>query len=160
VQPTNQSNWSHVFRLSLLALVIVYVSACGSTRTAVDNKKNVEAGLMKAYSEWYGTPYRLGGTTEKGIDCSGLVQTVYSNEFSVALPRTTGEQKREGRKISKSELQTGDLVFFKTGRRTMHVGIYMGSNRFLHASTSNGVMISGITEDYWKRNYIEARRVF
>jgi lipoprotein Spr len=160
VQSPVQPTLSRLFRLSLLALVVVYISACGSTRTAVDNKKNVEAGLMKAYSEWYGTPYRLGGNTGKGIDCSGLVQTVYSNEFSVQLPRTTGEQMREGRKIKKTELQTGDLVFFKTGRRTMHVGIYMGSNRFLHASTSNGVMISGMTEDYWKRNYIEARRLF
>jgi lipoprotein Spr len=143
-----------------MALVMVYVSACGSTRTAVDNKKNVEAGLMKAYSEWYGTPYRLGGTTPNGVDCSGLVQNIYTNEFSVELPRTTGEQMREGRKIKKTELQTGDLVFFKTGRRTMHVGIYMGSNRFLHSSTSNGVMISGLTEDYWKKRYVESRRVF
>lgn len=160
MQPTNQSNWSRVFRLSLLALVMVYASACGSTRTGLDNKKNVEAGLMKAYAEWKGTPYRLGGMSKKGIDCSAFAKTVYSNEFSVSLPRTTGEQKREGRKIKKSELQIGDLVFFKTGRRTLHVGIYMGSKRFLHASTTNGVMISGINEDYWVRNYIEARRVF
>jgi cell wall-associated NlpC family hydrolase len=65
-----------------------------------------------------------------------------------------------GRKIKKQELQTGDLVFFRTGRRTMHVGIYMGQNKFLHASTSNGIIISNMDEDYWRGNYVESRRIF
>jgi cell wall-associated NlpC family hydrolase len=160
VLSTQVKSFPALLRLSLIALVMVWVTACGSTRTAVDNKKNVEAGLMKAYAEWNGTPYRLGGTTPSGVDCSGLVQNIYTAEFNVQIPRSTGEQIKEGRKIRKSELQTGDLVFFKTGRRTMHVGIYMGSNRFLHSSTSNGVMISGLQENYWDKKFIEARRVF
>lgn len=141
-------------------MLIVVVSACGSTKTAVDNKKNVEAGLMKAYAEWNGTPYRLGGNSLKGIDCSGLVMTIYSEEFNIDLPRSTSGQIKEGRKIKPAELKTGDLVFFRTGRRTMHVGIYMGTNKFLHASTSSGVMISGMDETYWKTRYVESRRLF
>ena len=151
---------SDMLRYGLMVLLVLWVSACGSTRTAVDNKKNVEASLMKAYAEWNGTPYRLGGNTAKGIDCSGLVKTIYKSEFGLDLPRSTGDQIREGRKIKSKELQTGDLVFFKTGRRSMHVGIYMGGNRFLHASTSSGVMISGLQEQYWKTRYLEARRLF
>jgi murein DD-endopeptidase / murein LD-carboxypeptidase len=152
--------YGSLFKASLFVIVMIIASACGSSRTVVDNKKHVEASLMKAYTEWYGTPYRLGGSTKSGTDCSGFVRAIFETEFATTLPRTTGEQMKLGRKIKKHELQTGDLVFFRTGRRTMHVGIYMGQNRFLHASTSNGIMFSNMTEDYWRNNYVESRRIF
>jgi lipoprotein Spr len=154
------SLYGRLFLAAIIATVMLFSSACGSTRTAVDNKKHVEASLMKAYNEWLGTPYRLGGSTKSGTDCSGFVRDVFETEFGMTLPRTTGEQMTMGRKIKKQELQIGDLVFFRTGRRVMHVGIYIGSNRFLHASTSNGIMFSNMNEDYWRNNYIESRRIF
>lgn len=114
---------------------------------------------MKAFVEWDKTPYRYGGTTKAGIDCSALVQNIFSDEFRLNLPRTTKDQLREGRKISPSDLRTGDLVFFQTGRNQLHVGIYVETDRFIHASTSKGVMISGLKERYWKTRFIQARRV-
>ncbi|TEW56861.1 hypothetical protein E2R68_00290 [Psychromonas sp. RZ22] len=115
--------------------------------------------LMSEYSYWKGSPYRWGGNTLNGIDCSSLVQQVFHNTFNITLPRTTEYQVRKGYSINKSDLKVGDLVFFKTGWRTRHVGIYMGNNEFFHASTSRGVMISKLSNPYWKKHYWQSRRV-
>lgn len=108
------------------------------------------------YSEWVGTRYRMGGTTKQGIDCSAFMQTAFSSVYGVELPRSTAEQRYLGQQINKSELQKGDLVFF---RRNNHVGVYIGNNQFMHASTSQGVTISSLDEDYWARTYTQSRRI-
>jgi probable lipoprotein NlpC len=77
----------------------------------------------------------------------------------VVLPRSTGFQAELGENIGKSQLRAGDLVFFKTGRTVRHVGVYLEDGRFLHASTSQGVMISGLDESYWKSAYWKAKRL-
>ncbi|PSU14789.1 hypothetical protein C9J03_00095 [Photobacterium gaetbulicola] len=115
--------------------------------------------LDSVYRQWRGTPYRLGGTTKAGIDCSAFVQIGLAEVFQQKLPRTTGEQVRQGKWVAITELQEGDLVFFKTGRTLRHVGIYLGESRFLHASTSQGVMISNLKNPYWRSTYWQARRV-
>tara|TARA_R110001583_G_scaffold1565_1_gene12190 strand:- start:2448 stop:2999 length:552 start_codon:yes stop_codon:yes gene_type:complete len=115
--------------------------------------------LRSEYTYWVGSPYRLGGNSLRGIDCSSLVQQVFKNSFNIRLPRTTEYQVRKGYSIKKSDLKVGDLVFFKTGRTTRHVGIYMGNNEFFHVSTSQGTKISSLSNPYWKRKYWQSRRI-
>jgi len=116
--------------------------------------------LLRAQAEqWRGVPYRLGGNDRRGVDCSAFVQITFQSQLGVNVPRTTDELAREGQRVGRDELQAGDLVFFKTGFRQRHVGIYMGGDRFLHASTSRGVMTSSLNNVYWRRHYWKARRL-
>ena len=115
-----------------------------------------DKALAQVYNEWGGTRYRMGGSTKRGIDCSAFMQTAFLDAYGVELPRTTSEQRSLGRQIQKHELRKGDLVFF---RRNNHVGVYIGNNQFMHASSSQGVTISSLDESYWARNYTQSRRV-
>ncbi|GHE20053.1 glycoside hydrolase [Halomonas urumqiensis] len=118
----------------------------------------VREALLAQHDQWAGTPYRLGGTTRRGIDCSALVQQIFSDTFLVDLPRTTGDQVLAGDQVAREELKPGDLVFFRPPGVYRHVGIYVGDGRFFHASTSRGVMISELDNSYWQRYYWQARR--
>ncbi|AXH98366.1 endopeptidase Spr precursor [Sporosarcina sp. PTS2304] len=121
---------------------------------------NSPTSLISTARNYLGTPYLLGGTTPRAFDCSGYTQYVFNKE-GVSLPRTTGQQIAVGSPVSKSNLEVGDLVFFNTsGRGVSHVGIYIGSNNFIHASVSKGVMVSSLNDPYyWKSRYMGARRV-
>ncbi|OOF65554.1 NlpC/P60 family protein [Rodentibacter sp. Ppn85] len=116
----------------------------------------VDKALAGVYTEWAGTRYRMGGTNKRGIDCSAFMQTTFLNAYGIKLPRSTAEQRYLGHKISKHELQKGDLVFF---RGNNHVGVYIGNNQFMHASSSQGVTISSLDENYWTRTYTQSRRI-
>lgn len=108
------------------------------------------------------TPYKYGGTSERGIDCSAFTQKVFQRSLELQIPRSTREQFQIGEKITKNdELNFGDLVFFKTKKRSSpsHVGIYIGDNKFMHASRKKGVMVSSLDEKYWTPRYIGARRL-
>lgn len=118
----------------------------------------VRKALLAQHERWAGTPYRLGGESERGIDCSALVQVVFLDTFRLELPRTTGDQINEGMPIDRGELQAGDLVFFRPPGAYNHVGIYVGDGVFLHASTSRGVRLSKLNNSYWRRHYWQARR--
>lgn len=120
---------------------------------------DVKSRLMDQYASWKGVRYRLGGDTKRGIDCSAFVQRTFREQFGLELPRSTYEQQEMGKSVSRSGLRTGDLVLFRAGSTGRHVGIYIGNNQFVHASTSSGVMISNLDEPYWKKRYNEARRV-
>ncbi|ACJ26945.1 Lipoprotein, NLP/P60 family [Shewanella piezotolerans WP3] len=130
-----------------------------SNKIALDNSRAVKSQLMQLHKDWKGTPYRLGGVSKRGVDCSGFVQVGFQKKFGLTLPRTTDEQRAVGRSVSKNNLRPGDLVFFKTGWSTRHVGIYIGNHQFLHASTSQGVMISSLDNSYWKQKYWLSRRL-
>lgn len=109
---------------------------------------------------WLGAPYQRGGGTKAGVDCSGFVQQVYLKVARVSLPRTTRDQYRIGYQVGRSDLKPGDLVFFDTlGRGVSHVGLMVGGDRFAHASTSKGVTYSRLSETYWNRQYLGARRL-
>lgn len=116
--------------------------------------------LELAYNDWKGTPYLLGGSGYDGIDCSAFMQVVFEDYFSKQIPRTTREQLLAGREVKKSQAQTGDLVFFKTGRTTYHVGVMINRGEFLHASTTNGVKISALSYPYWQETYLVTKRFF
>lgn len=118
----------------------------------------IRRALLAQHRRWVGTPYRLGGESEHGIDCSALVQSVFNETFRLALPRTTRGQVRTGVSVDRDELRPGDLVFFRPPGLYRHVGIYVGDGHFLHASTSRGVMLSDLDDRYWQRHYWQARR--
>lgn len=114
---------------------------------------------MQAYRDWKGTPYVLGGASSSGVDCSSFVRIVFDRYFGIGLPTNTRTQINAGSGIRRMALRTGDLVFFRTGRKTLHVGIITEGKDFLHASTSKGVMISNLNDYYWSSRYLAARRV-
>jgi cell wall-associated NlpC family hydrolase len=106
-----------------------------------------------------GVPYKLGGSTLKGIDCSAFVKKIYEI-FRVDLPRTTREQFSVGRKVEKNQLEEGDLVFFKRRGNSAHVGIYIGANQFIHASSRNReVKIDHLDMPYFNARFIKGVRV-
>ncbi|HUR66144.1 MAG TPA: NlpC/P60 family protein, partial [Chitinophagaceae bacterium] len=116
--------------------------------------------LLESVDDWYGVRYRRGGNTKTGVDCSGFTVAVYAAVYGMALPRVSREQYRISRKISTTELIEGDLVFFNTtGRGVSHVGVYLGNNRFIHASVSRGVMVSGLYESYYIKRFVGAGRI-
>lgn len=118
--------------------------------------------LIMEIIKYLDTPYKYGGNSLNGIDCSAFTQSVYQDALSVNLNRTARDQFTQGKVISnKEDLQFGDLVFFNTRRRVRpgHVGIYIGDGLFAHASTKGGVMISSLEEDYYSKRYMGARRV-
>lgn len=117
--------------------------------------------LYDFIEEWYGTTYRLGGTDKRGIDCSAFVQRLYSRVFNVSLFRTAAEQFNLCHSIwNKEELKEGDLVFFNIHtKRISHVGIYLMNDYFVHSCSSQGVMISKLSDAYWKKYYAGAGRI-
>ncbi len=123
--------------------------------TEVEQIRNLD--LFGLIDEWFGTPYRLGGESKKGIDCSAFVQILYTGIFGIAVPRTAREQYKATRKISRTEIKEGDLVFFNTRGGVSHVGIYLQNNKFVHAS-SGGVTISDLYDDYWVKRFIGVGR--
>ncbi|MEM6288895.1 MAG: NlpC/P60 family protein [Bacteroidota bacterium] len=118
----------------------------------------VESTLRGDGPNWIGIPYRWGGTTRRGIDCSAFVQQYVRQNLGIELPRTTAYQRYEGVEIDKSELLPGDLVFFRR-RGIRHVGVYLSDGEFIHASSSRGVTISNLSETYWTRHYWMSRRI-
>lgn len=123
------------------------------------NPDEIKTALLSQYSHWKGTQYHLGGTTQKGVDCSALMQHLFNDSLHHPLPRTTFEQIKNGKKVNKDNLQPGDLVFFKTTEADRHVGVYIGDNQFIHASKIEGVTISSLDNQYWVNHYETARRL-
>ena len=115
--------------------------------------------LYAQYNSWRGTPYAYGGLSLQGVDCSGFIYKSYRSLFNITLPRSTNEQIGLGRRVYINELQAGDLIFFKTGYKTRHVGIYIENGKFMHASTSRGVTLSSVRDGYWREHYWQARRL-
>ena len=152
----------------LLAVTIAILTACsGSQYSAIKYKGQLNDPIMviallsEQQYEWAGTPYRIGGQSRNGIDCSGFVQKTYMDRFDIPLPRMTKDQAKYGHFIEKEDIQTSDLAFFKTGRgpNGYHVGIYVKEDKFLHASTKGGVIYSSLNSPYWKNAHWQARRI-
>ena len=151
------------------------LSSCRTTAPKVDYralaKASVKLGmdiefkdnqvLYTEVSGWLGTPYRSGGSSKNGTDCSGLASQIYRKVYHVRLPRTSDAQYGNSNKVSKSNLREGDLVFFssnRSGKRVAHSGIYLKNGRFIHASTSRGVIISSLSEEYYRKHWISGGR--
>jgi len=125
--------------------------------TEVNEVRNLR--IFEYIDEWYGTRYCMGGTTKSCIDCSAFVQLFFTAIYGATIPRTAREQYRASKKISRTEIKEGDLLFFNTRGGISHVGIYLQNNKFVHASTSGGVMISDMFEPYWIKRFIGVGRI-
>lgn len=136
----------------------ISVSTTDSKALSKDEKK-LRDKLDEAFKDWKGVPYVLGGNGYSGVDCSSFLQIVFADYFEVQLPRVTVDQIKTGKSVKKNSIRIGDIVFFKTGRKTMHAGVMINDQQFMHASTSSGVMISALQERYWSDAYLTTRRV-
>ncbi|WP_042859596.1 bifunctional murein DD-endopeptidase/murein LD-carboxypeptidase [Dickeya sp. NCPPB 3274] len=181
----SQPTLRYIWRALPAVAVAVMLSACTGNIASVNNQtdrrvvnggdpslqasqdefeamvRNVEvkSKLLEQYASWKGVRYRLGGDSRKGIDCSGFVQRTFREQFGMDLPRSSYEQQDIGVQIQRNKLRPGDLVVFHAGSTGRHMGIYIGNQQFVHASTSIGVTISSMDDSYWKPRYREARRV-
>ncbi|MDR1759951.1 MAG: C40 family peptidase [Fibrobacter sp.] len=108
---------------------------------------------------WLGTPYRYGGESKSGADCSGFVRQVYLQKTGQSIPHNTTQLYKMGKSVGPSDLEEGDLVFFGNFWGVNHVGIYLSGNRFVHASSSQGVTVTPLDNSYWKERYKGARRL-
>lgn len=123
------------------------------------NSKIDDASLDQIVRPWLGTPYQYGGQSKSGIDCSGFVQIVMQAYKGVKLPRSSSAAYDIGKSLDLDEVKPGDVVFFGSFWGIDHAGVWLGEGRFVHASTSSGVMISHLESDpYWKGRYRGARR--
>lgn len=162
-------------KLLLTSIVFIFLfTGCFSNSSVALNPKsnpNLEfrdyevnqklySQLLSHYKQWKGAPYKYGGTTKRGVDCSAFVQNAYRNAFKIRIPRTTKLQSQVGQEIGMADLQIGDLIFFKTGYKTRHVGIYLGGGEFMHASTKKGVTISSLDNPYYIKQLWKIQRIF
>lgn len=157
-------------RLVLLFSLAISLLSCGSQRAIKTSSNKLPAKqnksvLVSKAKEFIGTPYVWGGSSKQGMDCSGLIYQSFK-AIHLEVPRTTEGLMQKGRKISRSKLKTGDLVFFKTLKskaKATHVGMITQNKKnetlFIHAGTSTGVTISKLQDGYWKKHFVFARRL-
>jgi lipoprotein Spr len=154
VAPTDDRAFKNSADVELSSIQVKYAVILNTTAEEVRNTK-----MFEFIDDWYGTPYRLGGTTKKGVDCSAFSQFLFASVYGFSIPRTAREQYKFTDRISRTQLKEGDLLFFNTRGGISHVGIYLQNNKFVHASTSGGVMISDVFEEYWARKFVGVGRL-
>ena len=153
-----------MIKIAFSLLTLYTLSACGATAHNPPPVKisNVDSPVVKKlythYNEWRGVRYREGGQSKKGIDCSGFVQLAYKHKLNKNIPRSTELMSNSGKSVQMKNLRPGDVVFFKTGWKKRHVGIYVSNGEFIHASSSRGVMKSKLNNPYWSDAYWMSRR--
>jgi cell wall-associated NlpC family hydrolase len=156
--------------LHLLATAAALQAACASTPTNGAREASEESSegapsadrIAALVERWLGAPYKRGGSSPRGTDCSGFTQAVMQAGFGIELPRTSREQARVGERVRFADLRPGDLVFFdlaSDGKAIDHVGLYAGDGLFAHASPRFGVVYDRLTNPSYLRGYRGARRV-
>lgn len=163
---SNTKEVSNIPQLSEKSSVKLNSNTIGddSLETTTMIGSNKAENIINYAKTFEGTRYKFGGTTKAGMDCSGLIYTSFKQE-DILMPRISRDMATKGIQISVNDVQEGDLVFFKTSKRNTinHVGLVVKSNRgeihFIHSTTSLGVIISSMDESYWKKAFVEARRV-
>jgi len=176
----------NIFKSLFLGFFLISLISCGSSRSKIITTKSEENRSERAYSSnneeikpvdkkvyniiskaktFEGTRYKYGGTTKRGMDCSGLIYTAFLEE-DIAIPRTSRAMSLEGERLYIKEVTPGDLLFFETNKNRKvinHVGLVVDVKQdniyFIHASTSRGVIISSLDEPYWNGNFVMARRL-
>ena len=152
------------FFLFALAIFAQSLAAQDTSRLTPEQIKQKRDSFVSTALSYRGTPYRFGGDTKRGMDCSGLIFVAGRDGAGISLPRTASSLGQRAERIKDSELEPGDLVFFATsGRGISHVGIYIGNGEFVHSASDGpktGVMVSKLSERYWKRTYSFAGRIF
>lgn len=161
----------------LVGTLLVLLSSCATKAPRYDFRELAHAAVVldmdiapednhRLYVEaasWIGVPYRNGGKDRRGTDCSGLACQLYRSVYRRTLsPSAEAQRTRHCKKVSKKRLQEGDLVFFHNGRNrrtASHVGIYLKEGRFIHASTTRGVIVSRLDEPYYRQHWLQGGRV-
>lgn len=157
-------------QLLFLFILLIIIQGCSTKNTSINyEKENAQStninydeiynNLLSQYKNWKGVKYKYGGYSKNGIDCSAFVQRTFKEKLLINLPRTTTLQLKLGEEIDFENLSTGDLIFFKTGFKTNHVGIYLKNGKFMHVSTKKGVIISRLDNPYYSEHLWQARRV-
>ncbi len=133
-----------------------YSKKLGIQFTGGENKE-----LIRTVGQWMGAPYKMGGCSSRGVDCSCFVQLVYAGVYGIALKRSSCEMFDNVRPVAARDLREGDLLFLKKpGGRISHVGIYLKQGKFAHVSTARGVIISSLEEDYYRKYFYSGGRAF
>ncbi|PKG25646.1 C40 family peptidase [Niallia nealsonii] len=144
-----------VIVMTCLSFGLFFTGVFGENAASAASSKSAVTVAKK----YIGTPYKYGGMSPKGFDCSGLVGYSYK-KTGKTLPRTAGDMYKKGKKVTKKNLKKGDLIFFSTYKKgASHVGIYVGDNKFIHSSSSKGVKIDQLSNTYWKSKYYGAKRL-
>ena len=143
----------------VLSLLVAGFSATAVAGTYRSDAQHVRQALLAKFDHWRGTPYRYGGMSHHGIDCSGFVHVMYRQALGIDVPRSTELLSRIHHRVSRQHLVAGDLILFRINGHTLHAGIYVGHGQFIHASKTRGVMLSSLHNPYWKDTYSEAVRV-
>ncbi|WP_405211654.1 C40 family peptidase [Dokdonia sp. Asnod2-E02] len=152
--------------LAALSLLLLLTSCGSSKRTTIKDISTTKTErIIKQAQAFSGTRYKFGGTTRKGMDCSGLIYVAFQKE-NIVLPRVSRDMAQRGKPVKNKDIDTGDLLFFRTSKsskRINHVGLVTKVDGddiyFIHATTSKGVLTSNLNERYWNRAYVMARRV-
>ena len=151
--------------ISILFISLLILTGCATQSyvappvTATSHESPMVKKLYEHYNQWRGVRYQEGGMSKQGVDCSGFVHLAYRNKLNRKIPRSTELLSKSGKEIQSSSMRPGDLVFFKTGWKKRHVGIYISEGKFMHASSSRGVMISKLNNPYWSEAFWMARRL-
>lgn len=172
-----------IINLLLLCIAVLSIVSCSTRKQKTHAKYNNQTisrlskqfglrltqadniSLYDASSHWLGVKYRNGGNTKKGVDCSGLVSILYKQVYGIGLERSSANMlKKNCAPIKRNNLREGDLVFFKTfgsgsPKTPTHVGIYLKNGKFIHSTTSKGVIVSSLSEPYYVRTWITGGRV-
>lgn len=159
---TNGSGWAPVFWFVVLtALIGSGILSCGDQPDGKAPSTLTRAGILSWAKPWIGRPHKDGGTTKQGIDCSGLVGLAFREWRGLDLPRRSNDLKEAVHVVPWSERRVGDLVFFHsvTNLGSLHVGIYVGKDEFLHVSTKKGVTVSSIGMSYWRPRLLAVGRL-
>jgi lipoprotein Spr len=135
-------------------LLVKYAQIIGVSKSEIKNAK-----LYSFIDDWYGTKYKYGGMSKLGVDCSGFCNILYNYVYNKSLKRKASDIANDVSKVSKETLVEGDLIFFNISNKNSHVGIYLMNNKFVHASTSKGVLISSLDNPYYKKNYNKGGRL-
>lgn len=177
---SNQNHW-----LLLVMSSVLLLNACSSSKKTANKKEepasiaapadwlseysakmginlapNINQQLVNYVADWLGVPYKYGGNSKAGTDCSGFIGNVYPQVYGIPVARTTSALYTMAKPAAVNELKDGDLVFFRINTPSVgHAGIYLCNNYFIHASTSKGVMVSSLDEPYWKKYFVAAGRL-
>lgn len=155
-------------RVLLLLVVSLFLGACSSSQKVVSESVKPQTKAERIVSNalsYKGVRYKFGGTTKRGMDCSGVIYVAFWEE-NFQMPRISRDMAKRGKKISLNTAKKGDLLFFKTpnSRRGInHVGLVVSNSRgqiqFIHATSSRGVIVSSLSEKYWKKAFVKATKV-
>lgn len=131
-----------------------------STKLNLSEKEVKKNPLYSFVSEWYGAPYKYGGCSKWGVDCSCFTGLLYQKVYGTSIERNASSIYKECKRVKQSKLKEGDFVFFKIGSKSVsHVGVYLKDNKFVHASTSRGVIINDLNEDYYRKHFYEGGKL-